>query len=226
MSTWQDDNELFSIARKELYTAVIGDICDRLGHRRLFLAPGIRPLRETPNVPVMIGRAFTVLEADVFAEPAEEAPFGKMLDALDDLQSGEIYVCGGASPRYALVGELMATAMMARGAVGAVAEGYVRDVEGILKLGFPVFSFGPYAQDQRGRGIVLDYRVPIEVTGVRVEPGDILVGDADGVLVVPKRIERDVFEGAVEKARSEKTVQKAIRDGMSANEAFAHYGIL
>lgn len=226
MSTWQDDNELFSIARKELYTAVIGDICDRLGHRRLFLAPDIRPLLETPNVPVMIGRAMTVLEADVFAEPAEEAPFGKMLDALDDLQSGEIYVCGGASPRYALVGELMATAMMARGAVGAVAEGYVRDVEGILKLGFPVFSFGPYAQDQRGRGIVLDYRVPIEVSGVRVEPGDILVGDADGVVVVPKRIERDVFEGAVEKARSEKTVQKAIRDGMSANEAFAHYGIL
>ena len=223
---WGSDAELFELARRELYTAAIGDICDQLGLRRQFLSPAIRPLQMGPGVPLMIGRAMTVLEADVFADPRTGPPFGKMLDALDDLKPDEIYVCAGASPRYALVGELMATAMMARGAVGAVCEGYVRDTEGILALDFPVYSYGSYSQDQRGRGIVLDWRVPIEITGVRINSGDILVGDIDGVLAVPREAEERVFTEALAKARAEKTVQKAIAGGMTATDAFEEYGIL
>jgi regulator of RNase E activity RraA len=223
---WNSDAELFELARGELYTAAIGDICDQLGLRRQFLSPGIRPLQSGPEVPLMIGRAMTVLEADVFADPQTGPPFGRMLEALDDLAPDEIYVCAGASPRYALVGELMATAMMGRGAVGAVCEGYVRDTEGILKLDFPVYSYGSYSQDQRGRGIVLDWRVPIEISGVRISPGDIVVGDIDGVLTVPREAEETVFTDALAKARAEKTVQKAIANGMTATEAFEEYGIL
>lgn len=226
MSEWENDSELFEVARHELYTAVIGDICDQIGLRRQFLSPSIRPLQSGPGVPLMIGRAMTVLEADVFEDPAAGPPFGKMLDALDDLKPNEVYVCAGASPRYALVGELMATAMIARGATGAVCEGYVRDTEGISALGFPVYSYGSYAQDQRRRGIVLDWRVPIEVSGVRIVPGDIVVGDIDGVLAVPRDSEAEVFTAALEKARSEKTVQKAIANGMTAGDAFDHYGIM
>jgi regulator of RNase E activity RraA len=223
---WNSDTELFELARGELYTAVIGDICDQLDLRKQFLSPGIRPMQVGPEVPLMIGRAMTVLEADVFADPRTGPPFGKMLDALDDLKPGEVYVCAGASPRYALVGELMATAMIARGAVGAVCEGYVRDTEGILKLGFPVYSYGSYSQDQRGRGIVLDWRVPLEISGVRLNSGDIVVGDIDGVLVVPREVEERVFTDALAKARAEKTVQKAIANGMTATAAFEEYGIL
>lgn len=222
---WRNDEGLFGLAREELYTAVVGDICDQYGLRHQFLPPEIRPLN-TPSKSVLIGRAMPVLEADVFQESDATKPFGKMLQALDDLRRNEVYLCAGSSPRYALVGELMATAMLARGAVGAVVDGYVRDTHGILEVGLSTFSRGPYAQDQRGRGIVLDYRVPIEIGGVSIRPGDIIVGDIDGVLVVPAEWETEVFAGALTKARAEKTVQKAIAKGMSATEAFATYGIL
>lgn len=226
MPEWSTDAELFELSRQELYTAVVGDICDQMGLRRQFLNPQLRPLQSGLDTSVMIGRAMTVLETDVFEEPAEGPPFGQMLTALDDLQPNEIYVCAGASPRYALIGELMCTAMIARGAVGAVCDGFIRDAKGILKLEFPVYSLGPYAQDQRGRGQVLAYRVPVEIYNIRIQPGDIIMGDIDGVLVVPRTAEEEVFTRALAKARAEKTVQQALRGGMKAAAAFEKYGIL
>ena len=153
-------------------------------------------------------------------------PFGLMLEALDDLKTNEIYVCTGGSPRYALWGELMSTRAMKLGAAGAVVDGYSRDTFGILQLGFPVFSSGRYAQDQGPRGKVLDFRVPLEIEGVRINPGDIIFGDIDGVIVIPQEAEEEAFTKAVEKARGEKLVQKAIQDGMSTCEAFATFGIM
>ena len=111
-------------------------------------------------------------------------------------------------------------------AAGAVVDGYLRDTHGILAMDFPAFAHGSYAQDQGPRGKVIDFRVPLEIGGVRIRPGDILFGDVDGVLVVPREAEREVFVGAIEKARGEKIVQKAIEEGMSASEAFKKYGIL
>jgi regulator of RNase E activity RraA len=86
-----------------------------------------------------------------------------MLEALDDLKPNEVYICTGGSPRYALWGELMSIRAMHCGAAGAVLDGYSRDTRGILKLGFPTFSHGSYAQDQNPRGKVVDYRVPIVI---------------------------------------------------------------
>jgi len=232
---WNTDAELFGLIRNELYSAVVGDICDQLGLRRQFLPPKIRPVfsgaatgrgGDDLVVPVLAGRAMPVLEADVFAEPDPVEPFGKMLDALDDMTTDEVYICAGASPRYALVGELMATAVIARGGAGIVVDGFVRDTEGLLKLAIPTFAHGSYSQDQRGRGIVLDYRVPIEIGGISVRPGDVVVGDIDGVLIVPREHEEDVFVAALQKARTEKTVQAAIAEGMTTREAFRTYGVL
>jgi regulator of RNase E activity RraA len=227
---WHSDEELFQLARRELFTAVVGDCLDKLGLRRQFLHPQIQPLRADM---VVIGRAMPVLEADVFAETVEGSanplmrkPFGLMLEALDDLKPHEVYVCTGASPTYALWGELMSTRAMQLGAAGAILDGYSRDTRAILSLDFPVFSYGPYAQDQGPRGKVVDYRVPIEINGARIEPGDILFGDTDGVCVVPRTAEQDVFRLALEKARGEKCVAQAIRDGMTAVDAFAKFGIM
>lgn len=227
---WSDDTGLFALARAELFTAVVGDIMDKLGAQRQFLPPRIRPLR--PDM-VTIGRAMTVLEADVFADRPPggrnallRKPFGLMLEALDDLKPNEIYVCAGASPTYALWGELMSTRALRCGAVGAIVDGYSRDTRGILALDFPTFSYGPYAQDQAPRGKVVDYRVPLQIGDVRIEPGDILFGDIDGVCAVPKALEREVFTKALEKARGEKVVQKAIARGMRAKAAFTKYGIM
>ena len=227
---WQSDDELFQLARRELFTAVVGDAMDKLGLRRQFLSPRIQPLRDDM---IVLGRAMPVLEADVHAEnitdsanPLMKKSFGLMLEALDDLKPNEVYVCTGSSPTYALWGELMSTRAMRLGAAGAVVDGYSRDTRGILALNFPTFSYGRYAQDQGPRGKVIDYRCPIEINSARIEPGDILFGDLDGVCVVPRRAEREVFTAALEKSRGEKLVAKAIKEGMSAVEAFRQFGIM
>lgn len=225
---WTSDDELFALTRAELYTAVIGDIMDKMGYLTQFLPPQIQPLRDDMFV---IGRAMTVLEADVFEDMGNhnavlKKPFGLMLEALDDLKKNEIYICTGSSPTYALWGELMSTRARMLGATGAIVDGYSRDTKGILDLDFPTFSYGRYAQDQAPRGKVIDFRVPIEIGGVRILPGDIVIGDMDGVCVVPKVIEQEVFMRALEKARGEKMVQKKIQEGMSAKEAFETYGIM
>ncbi|HTX34758.1 MAG TPA: RraA family protein [Bryobacteraceae bacterium] len=226
----QEDSELFKMARRQLFTAVIGDVMDKLGMRRQFLPQPIQPLQRDM---VVIGRALTVLAADFFEEVFEGShsaismrSFGLMLEALDDLKADEVYVCTGASPRFALWGELMTRRAMKCGAAGAVLDGYSRDTRGVLASRFPVFSRGSYAQDQGPRGKVVDFRVPIEMHGVRIEPGDILFGDMDGVCVVPKTAEQEVFVRALEKARAERNVGRALDEGMTASDAFAKYGIL
>lgn len=230
MALWKSDEELFSLARQELFTAVVGDIMDKVGLQHQFLPPQIQPLARQM---VVVGRAMPVLEADVFEANSASGTsafmvksFGLMLEALDDLKRNEAYVCTGASPRYALWGELMSTRAMALGAAGAIVDGYLRDTKGILALDFPAFAYGSYAQDQGPRGKVIDFRCSIEVQGTRVNPGDIVFGDIDGVCVVPRQAEQEVFAGAIEKARGEKTVQKAIQAGMSAGEAFRKFGIM
>ena len=229
MFTWNDDRELFAMMRAELYSAVIGDILDKMHRYHQFLPARVQPIREHM---VVAGRAMTVLEADAFEElsdghnPIMKQNFGLMLEALDDLKEDEVYICTGSSPSYALVGELMCTRMQILKAAGAVVNGYHRDTKGIVDLDFPCFSYGRYAQDQGPRGKVIDFRVPIEIEGVRVNPGDIVFGDLDGVVIIPKEIEREVIERAYEKATGEKMVAEAIRGGMGAKESFERHGIM
>ena len=180
---------------------------------------------------VLVGRAMPVLEVDSadqkVAQQTEEKPSGLMLEALDDLKRGEVYICAGPSPRYALWGELMSTRAMKLGASGVVLDGYHRDTVGILRLEFPTFSYGSYAQDQSVRGRVIDFRCPITFrNGVQVETGDLVFGDVDGVVVVPKEHEGEVIHAALEKVRGENTVRKAIEGGMSAEEAWERYGVM
>jgi regulator of RNase E activity RraA len=203
--------------KKELFTAVVGDVLFSLGYRRQFLPPRITPLH--PET-VLVGRAMPVLEADSFDSTKA---FGMMFEALDDLKPGEIYLVTGGSPCYALWGELMSTAARHRGAAGAILDGYVRDTKGIIALNFPVFAAGSYAQDQRGRGRVIDYRCPVEIEGVQINPGDLLFGDVDGVVVIPAVVEAEVVEKSLEKVHTENELRKAIEAGMLATEAFAKY---
>jgi len=155
-----------------------------------------------------------------------DRPFGLMLDALDDLKTNEIYVNTGSSPRNALWGEMMSTRAIKLGAAGAVLNGYTRDTQAVLNSSFPTFSWGTYGQDAGPRYKVVDYRIPVEIGNVLVNPGDILFGDIDGVCCVPKQAEVEVFTNAIEKARGEKLVKKALEEGLSAVKAFAKYGIM
>lgn len=230
MAEWKNDDELFRIIRRELFSAVVGDIMDKQGMLHQFLPPRIQPLDEDM---FLVGRAMPVLEADTFGEQVPgtanelmKKPFGLMLEALDDLKKNEVYLCTGASPRYALWGELMSTRAITLGAAGAVVDGYARDTRGILALKFPTFCHGRFAQDQGPRGKVIDFRLPVEIQGVSIRPGDIVIGDIDGVCIVPQTDEADIISLALEKARGEKRVKKAIENGMSAVEAFKKFGIM
>jgi 4-hydroxy-4-methyl-2-oxoglutarate aldolase len=226
---WQDDTGLFALARTELFVAVVGDVLDKMGLQHQFLDPQLKPI--DPAM-VLIGRAMPVLEADFFAErtsgknPLSSKPFGLMFEALDDLAPDEIYICAGGSHRYALWGGLMSTRALQCGAGGAVVHGFHRDTKEILRLGFPVASFGSYAQDQGSRGKVIDWRVPIELNSVAVRPGDVIYGDLDGAIVVPAEAVEQAFAGAIEKVRGERNVMAALQNGMTAAEAFRKFGIM
>ena len=222
---FQSEEQMMSVIKQELFSAVIGDVMDKMELRHQFLPPNIQPLADHM---VVVGRAMPLLVEDTEYDP--QIPFdqayGLLFDALDNLKPHEVYLCTGASPQYALWGELMSTRAMKLGATGAVVDGYSRDTPGILKLDFPTFSFGRYAQDQAFRGRVVDYRVPVNIDGVHISPGDLIFGDMDGVCVVPHQFEQDVVDQALEKVRGEKLVREALEDGMSAGVAFRKFGIM
>lgn len=221
------DKQTIEKIRTELFTAVIGDALDAMGYRNQFLPAGVAPLQQGTRI---VGRAMTVLEAD-YPEgdgngPLADKPFGLMFEALDDLKPGEIYITSGASLNFALWGGLMSTRAQHLSAAGAILDGYVRDTDEIRNLNFPVFSRGAYAQDQGVRGKVIDYRVPLTIGNVSINDGDLIVADDEGVLVVPKAAEAKAIEDAFEKVATENLVAKAIRDGMSSQEAFERFGVM
>ncbi|MEJ7686756.1 MAG: RraA family protein [Variovorax sp.] len=227
---WKDDEELFGLMRRKLFPAVVGDILDTLGFLKQFLHPHIRPVGTDM---VIAGRAMPVLETLCFAAveaqgklPLSRQPFGLLFEALDDLRPHEVYVATGCAPQFALWGGLMTTRAMHLKAAGAVLDGYSRDTPEVLELGLPVFSYGGYAQDQGPRGKVVDYRVGVEIAGVRVNPGDIVFGDRDGVLIIPKEAEKEAIRLALEKASTEDRVRLAIQNGMSTVDAFRTFGVM
>ena len=225
-----NDADLFTLMKTELFSSVIGDVLDAQGFRHQYLPPNIRPLSDDM---VVCGRAMTVLETDYFVEPGMEGksgwaakPFGLMFHALDDLKPHEIYVTSGVCGAYAQWGEMMSTRARFLNAAGAILNGYARDTHGIRSLNFPTFCHGSYGQDQGVRGKVIDYRIRIEVGQVTVDPGCILFGDVDGVVCIPKAAEKETLRLAFEKARGEKLVAKAIREGMATVEAWEKFGIM
>lgn len=207
--------------RDGLFSAVIGDVLDSMGHFHQILPPHLRPMKKEMK---LVGRAMPVHLADVYGIQPE--PFGKLTLALDQLEQGEVYVAAGGSAPCSAWGEILTTTAKIRGAVGAVIDSYHRDTPKILELDWPVFSRGPYAQDAAVRSIVEAYRVPIEIGGVLVRPGDLIMGDVDGVVVIPREIEDEVVAAALEKVRTENLVLNAIRDGMSSTKAFQTFGVL
>lgn len=221
--------ELFDVLKSKLFTAVVGDILDQMGLRRQFLPPGLSPLQ--PNMKI-VGRAMPVLEADVFEEigsghgPLAKKQFGLLFEALDQLQPGEVYIAHTPIPRYALWGGLMSTRAQHLKAAGAVIDGFARDAGEIEQLGFPVFCRGLYAQDQGPRGKVIDYRCAIEIGAVHIETGDLVFGDREGVLIIPRQAEDEAIRRALEKSATENQVAIAIKQGMSTMVAFEKFGVM
>ena len=214
-------HDALEILRNTLYTSVIGDILDQLGLHHQFLPPEIRAI---PGTSMVVGRAMPVQIVDI-AGPGVQ-PFGKLTEALDQLEPDDIYLATGGSIPCACWGEIMTQTARVRGAAGAVLDGYHRDTRGVIAQQWPVFSRGSFGQDAAVRTQVSDYRCPVEIGGVRIDPGDIVFGDVDGVVVVPRDRSAEVIEAAVAKVRDEQRVLDEIRQGLSSTAAFTRYGIL
>lgn len=216
------DLELFARIEKQLYTAVICDSLDELGYRDQALREFIRPLSYEDS---FAGWARTFAYADVYHVPKD--PYAREIEAVDSILAGEVVIVSTASSlQNAPWGELLSTAARARGARGAVIDGLVRDVQKIQALGFPVFGRGIKPVDSKGRGMLIDYNVPIECAGVRVSPGDLIVADYDGVVVVPAEVVPAVIQLATEKVAKENGSRAELLSGAYLKDVFAKYGVL
>jgi len=210
--------------REKLFTSVLSDCLDTIGVMNQAIASRIRPLDEGL---VMVGRARTAAFMEVYHHEAGTNPYELEIALVDSLKSGEIPVFACSNPaRVAPWGELLSTAAMARGAAGALMDGCTRDVKAIRAMQFPVFHGGIAPLDSKGRGRIMAIDVPIVCAGAKVEPGDLVFGDADGVVVIPKSIEDDVLQLAFEKVRGERSTLEDLRAGEKLADVFARYGIL
>lgn len=210
--------------RKSLFASVLSDCLDACGLMDQALPSRIRPLDEAS---VMVGRARTAQFMEVDHHEAGTNPYELEIALIDSLRADEIPVFACSNPaRIAPWGELLSTAAQVRGAAGALMDGCTRDVKAIRQMGFPVFHGGIAPLDSKGRGRVMALDVPVRCGGVKVASGDLVFGDADGVVVIPRAAEEKVLALAFEKIMGEKRTLDELRAGEKLADVFAKYGIL
>ena len=210
------------LMRKHFTAAVVCDALDAEGYPRQ--SPRV-PLKPLTVVGILIGRCKTTLWAEM-AHP-DPRPYELELAAVDSCAPDDVLICAaGGSMRSGIWGELLSTAARNRGCVGVLADGAVRDLARMKSMRFPVYARAPILYDSRDRQRVIDFDVPVEIDGVAFSPGDLVVADEDGVVVVPRRIETEVVRRAWEKIGAESEVRDAIAAGMLAGEAFRKFGVL
>lgn len=214
--------EFFKFIEERLYTAVLCDALDKLGFRNQAMREHLRPIHGECR---FAGWARTIACVDVYEISSD--PYELEIEAIDSILPNEVVVVSTQrSTRNAPWGELLSTAAKARGARGAVIDGFVRDVSKIEELGFPVFAAGLKPVDSAGRGIVTAYNVPVDCGGIVVRPGDLIAGDRDGVVVVPKKAALETARIAAEKVTRENSTRKELAAGAYLRDVYKKYGIL
>lgn len=210
------------LIREHLYAAVVCDALDGLGYRNQ--SPRVALPFVTSSGP-LVGRCKTTLWADMFH--VDPSPYELELQAVDECRPGEILIAAaGGSMRSGIWGELLTTAARNRGCLGAIIDGAVRDVDKISAMQFPVLARGTCLYDSQNRQRVIDIDVPVEIDGVTFAPGDLVIADRDGVVVVPQVVEQETLKRAWIKVHAENVTRDAIREGMKATDAYRKYGVL
>lgn len=215
----------FPESATELYSAVISDVLDELGFSNQAMRPFIRPVDEALT---LFGRARTGLFAQTYSVREGENPYEIEIALLDDLAPGDVTVlaCNGPTDTIAPWGELLTTASKARGAVGCVTDGLVRDLRQIRQMTYPVFHGGIGPLDSKGRARMIEMDTAIECAGVRVRSGDLMFGDIDGVVVIPQERAEEVIDRARRKASSENHTREELGQGRLLREVYEKYGVL
>lgn len=208
--------------RQAFYSAVVCDALDGLGFPHQSPRISLKPMTVDT---VLIGRCKTTLWTDM--AHVDPNPYELELKAVDECRPGDILIAAaGGSNRSGIWGELLSTAAKNSGCLGAIVDGSVRDVKKMRAIDFPVFARGTNVYDSQNRQRVIDIDVTVEIDGVRFAPGDLVIADEDGVVVIPQEVEKEAVQKAWDKVHAENITRDAIRDGMKATAAWKKYGVL
>lgn len=211
-----------AMMREALYCAVVCDALDAIGLKNQSPRVPIKP-QTVPGV--LVGRCRTTLWAEM--AHADPRPYELELQAVDSCQPDDVLIAAaGGSMRSGLWGELLSTAARRSGCVGAIVDGAVRDVARMTQMAFPVWARDTSIYDSKDRNRVIDIDVPVEIGGVLFSPGDLVIADQDGIVVVPQAVEVEIIERAWNKVHAENKVREAIAGGLSATEAYKKFGVL
>lgn len=215
-----NDLELIARLRVIPYTGALSDILDEMGWHHQTLPAEIQCIQPGQT---LAGRAMPLVgEPTTSYDP--EVVFVPFLKMLGDLKEGDVLVSQPNDSVATHLGELSAETAKFRGAAGAVIDGGVRDTEYILKLGFPVFARYRSPRDISGRWRLVAYGVGVTIGQTRIDPGDLVCGDRDGVIIVPKAIAEEVISKAEEVVKTENQVRLAILEGMHPVDAYRRFG--
>ena len=216
------ENITLAMMRESFYSAVVSDVLDSAGFRNQCIAT---PLVPATGINKLVGRCKTTQWEDIDFEDTK--PYELELKAIDDCKPDDLLIAAAnGSMKSGIWGELLSTASRNAGCVGAIIDGAIRDISPMREMKFGVFAKGacPYDSLHRQRVIAID--TPVEIGGVTFNPGDLVIADDDGIVVVPQEVETEVVRGAWEKVHAENEVRDSIRNGMSATAVFEKYGIL
>lgn len=208
--------------RQHLYAAVVCDALDAMGLRHQ--CPRVQ-LRPQTGVGKIVGRCKTTRWAEMVNDNPKT--YDMELRAVDSCRPDNVIIAAAnGSMRSGIWGELLSTAARNSGCVGAIVDGAIRDVEKMTAMQFGVFSRGTSPYDSMNRQLVVEYDVDVEIDGVRFSPGDLVIADVDGVVVIPQEAEEEAVRRAWEKVHAENITREAIKKGMKAVAAYEKYGIL
>ena len=217
------EQELLQYLERHAYAAAFSDVLDEMGYREQAISPDVR-IRPLCEDFVAAGRAVTMLNAP---DTKEEDPYDLVIKCIDELSPGSILVTTAKVPLTGgIMGELTATALRAKDCHGAIVNGYSRDVRKLIAMRYPTFAWGASPIDTTGRSRVVDYDIPIEVGGATVSPGDLVFADLDGIMVVPRAVEKDVIAQVLERINTENIVRKELKEGKRMAEVWSKYHVL
>ena len=207
---------------EKISSSVMSDVLDGMWVQDQSMGKAIRPIHDDM---VVAGYAATMLMVDQYE--LEKDTFSLQFQAIDSLKQDEVMmVSAQGTERAALWGELLSTAARYRGAKGAIIEGMARDIKLIREMKFPVFAMGINPISSKGRVIAVDHNCTVEILGVKVSPGDLIIADIDGVVVVPKDVAEDAVNKALEIAVSETKTREELKKGAGLYEVFKKYGTI
>lgn len=226
LPAFSSDVERFAWIRQHLYVPVICDVLDALGLMHQAMHHRLRPLLPDREACGFVGRARTArwMETDYVVR---EDPYGLEIALMDSIRPGDVVVHSTDSAgTNAPWGELMSTVAKRNGAVGCVCDSQVRDCVRIIAMGFPVYYTGIRPLDSQGRARIMAYDVPVRCGEVLVNPGELVVADFDGIVVVPRAVEDQVLHTAYDKVTRENASRADLLAGKSLREVFDTYGVL